>query len=266
MRKTICIMTAIIISVATVGCSSYRSSSTGLSSSTNYSDSSPQSSTSQLSTEEVTEIIELQTEPQAEETTVLATEPPTEAPKTVDDYVTTYRSESVDYTDSVGTSYSCEYAVPQINLDSVDAQKANTEIQEEGNNCINNALKSESDKTSLIYRNITYNAYLNDNVLSVVFVIDLDLNNYSYYFTYNFNVNTGKLLNNTDMTQYLSCTEEELYSRVRTTIDNHYIKQDVSNFENSMADYYYTEYNRSLSDENIKQATVYLTKDGIPYS
>lgn len=265
MRKFICIISAIIISTSVVGCTSHKGSKTNFSNSTNSSVSSSQLKESQLSTEETTEITEPQTEKQTETPTNPATEPPTEAPKTIDDYVTTYRSESINYTDDLGNHISYNFAIPQINLESVDAQTANSEIQEQGNNFIDGALECQSSKTSMICRNISYEAWLNDSILSVVFIVDLDLNSCSYYLTYNFDVNTGKLLNNSDIAQYLSCTEEELNSRIKTTIDNNYVKQDTSQFQSSMADFYYSEYNKSLSDENIEQAIVYLTDNGVPY-
>ena len=88
-----------------------------------------------------------------------------------------------------------DLVVPYINIDSNDAKKANKEIYELYENLIKKF--NENLKDEIWFTLVEYKTYTNDNIISVVITTESSGTGptiYDYY-TYNFNLNNGKILN-----------------------------------------------------------------------
>lgn len=130
--------------------------------------------------------------------------------------------EITSYKDNFGREYSVEdIKLPYINLDSEDAKKANKEIEELHKNLI------KEFKENLGYINqgmmtndciANYNSYVNGNTLSIVIDIEYGERLYKDYCTYNFDLETLKLLTYEEVYKKAGITEENISTKVENAI------------------------------------------------
>ena len=109
--------------------------------------------------------------------------------------------------------------LPNVKFSSDDAKKVNEEIEQD----FNNALDYESM--------FTYQVDLNDNYLSLAtFYIYNDINDNNYpktiIRTYNFNLDTGNLVTDTDLLKEFSVTESDIVNTLEQEFTNYY-KQEL---------------------------------------
>lgn len=109
--------------------------------------------------------------------------------------------------------------VPYINIDSEDAKKTNNEIYKLYEDLINEFNSNLKDK--IAYKIVTYKTYLNSNILSIVITTEragTSIPVYDYY-TYNFNLNNGKLLSYEELYKNLGYTDDFIENKISQSID-----------------------------------------------
>lgn len=203
--------------------------------------------------------------------TEIQTEPATEAAKVdntedyayVGDYVGVYYETSVDYTDGVGNHYNADFVIPELKMSSSDALEANDEIREECKKWIDESVEASKKKYSLICTEVSYEAWFNGRLLTLITTIKLDVNQIVYYMVYTFDVTTGEELDNEDIAeQVLKISEDELELKIKDAMLNYFV--DNCNTTNK-DDIYYEQLEQTISEDNIDDAEVYLDKSGNAY-
>jgi len=188
------------------------------------------------------------TEASTEAATEAATETaePTTAPVgTLDDYVKTAKENTVTY----GDGNTNTLRIPEILIDSADAKAANQEIESKFGAAVNSG-----DSYQGIY-SLDYEAYLNGTALSVVVISKHDGGN-TYGLAYNFDVLTGNKLDNKQICDAAGENYEEELADLREELEEYYEEKYGAMPGND------AEREKTYSDDNLRQAVMYLDNDG----
>ena len=178
-----------------------------------------------------------------------ATQAPTEVPVgTVDSYVKD--ADKASFTFSDGDTR--VYRLPEILLDSDDADAANTEIMDRFGEDIED-IKSYSDYCPVVA--LDYEAYLSDVYLSVIVKGTFDGGN-SYGLCYTFNVTTGNELNSVTLCSATGCDYNTALSTLTANLTDEYDAKYGTMPGND------SERAKTLDSANIKAAKMYLDGSG----
>lgn len=146
---------------------------------------------------------------------------------------------NADYEKNVtSSSYSTEYetyhiediVVPYINIDSVDAKTANTEIREIFSHAILTYTEGLSDKITYVDE-CSYKKYINGDVLSVILTYGEGATDvvHPIYYSYNFDLVTGNRLSYEDVYKKAGLDLSNVNLRVESAIAD-VMKDKMSNF------------------------------------
>ena len=113
------------------------------------------------------------------------------------------------------------------------------------------------------YLEICYEASLNGNILSVMIFEDWFTDSYAYR-TYNFNVETGELLDTADLLEALGISRSDYEELLGGLVSKAFTDQYGDNWEEDKAysDLYYSQKEKNDSPENIAAAKPYVDADG----
>lgn len=131
-----------------------------------------------------------------------------------------------------------DLVVPYINIDSDDAKKANKEIYELYENLIKKF--NENLKDEIWFTLVEYKTYTNDNIISVVITTESSgtgPTTYDYY-TYNFNLNNGKLLSYKEAYNITGFTESNIEDKVIRVITDALMEIYLGSTEEKYSDFY----------------------------
>ena len=87
-----------------------------------------------------------------------------------------------------------DYHVPEILLDSEGAKEINREIRE-----VCQDVMKQLDEESFVWCKVGYEAYRNDDVLSLLLTKYSTMDDYTIYYTYNLNLESGKRMDQRDL-------------------------------------------------------------------
>ena len=165
-----------------------------------------------------------------------------------------YDVDKKQYTTDFGVTYYINNIVaPYINIDSSDAKTANTEIKKSFDNAIT---KYNGEFTNV--DNFDYKNYINNDIISVML-------NYTWsgtdlpvvdYFTYNFNIKTGKLLSYEDIYSKFGYTKdsinnlmkEKINEKAAEVLNDEYYKDKLETLSNKS----YEEYKNNVNSDKIE--------------
>lgn len=149
----------------------------------------------------------------------------------------------LDHTKLISAS---DLIVPYININSNDAKNVNQEIYKLYEELINKF--NENLKEEVWFTLVEYKTYLNSNILSVVITTELagtSVPVYEYY-TYNFNLNNGKLLSYKELYKNLGYNDEDIENKVKQSIikilkeksfeDENSKNNSINNYKDSLKD------------------------------
>lgn len=136
-------------------------------------------------------------------------------------FVSDYKNVTVTEKDANNSEYTSEYRVPKILLDSEDAKKANTELEDNYNKWYNAFKSISSSQPGDILgtmKKIDYEAYVDMDILSVV--VEYTHFEYSFveYDVYNFDLKTGKRIDNKSIIQNVGVSFYNMYTALAKNI------------------------------------------------
>ena len=148
------------------------------------------------------------------------------------------------------TYYAKDIVVPYININTDDAIITNNELKQVFTNAVNTYNQGVENKTD--YVEMDYNTYINDNLASVVLWYgkgETDTVKPTYY-TYNFDLKTGKTLTFEELYQSLGFTKNQITNKITEEItekvtdiledtfpntnNTEYINKSINNYEESL--------------------------------
>lgn len=158
--------------------------------------------------------------------------------------------------------YSVNANIPLINIDSAKAQEINRQIKSDFYDKANNIMRQKDNYD--VY-NVTYVAYINGDILSVVIKSSLKEGNKSERVsikTYNYSLTKDKILNLTDLIALKNETIENVQLKITNEIKTAYTNAKI------IAAEYGNLYERDIEGEMYKvenATTFFLTDDGYIY-
>ena len=147
--------------------------------------------------------------------------------------------------------------VPKLLPFSEDAIAAQTEMEGKLNTYITDVRESYAEGLSASTKSIDYNAYLNDNVLSVVIEAE-SMFDLCFYLVYNFDIETGKRLDTEGLMTKLSILD---YTEKFTQVAKNAYEEKYQGYQNK-DELYNTQLATTVSKENIDKAMPYVAEDG----
>ena len=142
--------------------------------------------------------------------------------------------------------YELNVNIPYVNIDNENVKKINTEISNLFYNKAINVL-SETDK-NIIY-DVSYKAYVNDNILSLIIKATLKESNNpqrEIIKTYNYNLSSNEELDINKILESRNVSKEYAQSKIYETINN---ASDNANKYNQLG---YSKYLRDINDSMYK--------------
>ena len=187
------------------------------------------------------------------------TEPPSTKPAyETGVYTTVAKEETFDYTDRAGNVYKTTYLIPRINLVGADADMINKEITEKYYKDFIAAENEQANRSSLTCDSLGYERFINGNVLSVV----IKRVYYSHsvdYTVYSFNTSTCTLLDSKGVVTAIGRSYPEVKEQIRAELEKDYVnKYNTAN----PPQYYKENYEKTLSDDNMEKAKIYINEKG----
>ncbi len=158
--------------------------------------------------------------------------------------------------------YSVEVNIPEINIDSDVVKTMNTEIKSEYYNKANSIMRQQTGNT--IYK-VSYAAFLNEDILSVVLKASLKEQGKSEKVTlktYNYNITREELVTLEDLIYSKETTVQAVQNSIHQEIKAAYEKAQI------IASEYGTLYERDLESDRYKVENAkeyFLTDDGYVY-
>ena len=157
------------------------------------------------------------TEPATDPPTDPPTEPPTSVP-VVTDYVRTMR-EVVYENNTFVPPITMTFRIPEITIDSDDAREVNDEILEKYGSTMDAA---EEQNSSVANTFIDYDAYLTNDILSVVINVELGSGHSWQYSVYNFDISTGKSLTNRTLCKKIGTDWDTMKKTLSSNLEYYY--------------------------------------------
>lgn len=173
-------------------------------------------------------------------------------------YITVGRTESYSYTDNTGNVYNASYKIPQLTLESEDAQAINAEINEKFARDFANANNEITARNSLTCDALDYESHLNQNVLSIV-IRRVYFSHAVDYTVYNLDVKTGTRLGSEEL-----CAEiGRRYSDVRRALTEKLEEDYNTKYQTASHPQNYEEnHSKTVSEDNVSDAALFLDDNG----
>ena len=198
-------------------------------------------------------------------TTSTSSSTSSEAPSKVDATTEAKKVKKLDETKEIvydsytktGVGYS--YTLPYINIDSKEAKRINTQIEEYYKPIINENLQDEEE--SVFTHIIEYKSYINDNVLSLLITLNT-VHDTTEYKVYNLDIYTGKEITNSELIDIKNISEKELLDTMETVYSDFF-----ADLYKTVKDEQPEEYERNLartisSDNYSLQTPMFLNENG----
>lgn len=183
--------------------------------------------------------------------------------KSAEDYVTTEREYNVTYDgkfyitgEKSGTNNQAKCRLPQLSVDSEDAESINNDIHEEYDKVFDDI---ETYYQDYEMNRTDYVAYLNGNILSLVIETRTTNTPNSFFKVYNIDVKTGKELNNEDVVNLSNISLNEAYGQLYSKIESIYTDEQKELVD---AETYESIKGKSLDDKNIQESMFYYNENG----
>lgn len=180
----------------------------------------------------------------------------------VNDCVTAAREETFTCTDKNKNTVETTYRIPALKFDTPDALEINSDIQKQFSDAFSEAKEAESNNKSPAYDSIDYQAYVNDDIVSIIITAEDSGHSLSYR-VFNYNKTTGKRLDNDMLLSYLQRDSDDTFSDLKQALEDDYTSK--FKYENFPDDYYY-QMELTVGDEAVRQSQLFLNKQAELYA
>ncbi len=169
------------------------------------------------------------------------------APETVNinDLITNYIDTSRTVTNYDGTQEEYTYRLPQLNIQSSDAETINKDIDNRFGSLAKKDLEYYEAGFALDIYKTDYEAALNNDILSLMVNAKATYNDVEYYEGYSIDIKTGKIVSNSDLVAMSGHTEQDfldyLYSVMQPYYEQYYLNGVWRDWMESPKNMFYSE-------------------------
>ena len=158
---------------------------------------------------------------------------------------------------------SVTYRIPKINLNGSDAADANKAIKKAYSSIFTATEDAIKKKFYDVNKSLDYEAYLNGSILSVVITNAYPWNQYIEYDVYNFNVKTGKRVENKVILSAKNTTFSAAKNNIKALIRKEYVSiLDANKSSEVGLKAAKSQLTESLKDASLKKSRFYLDAKG----
>lgn len=179
----------------------------------------------------------------------------------VEDVVSSYWEETLEWVDKPGNACSLPIAIPQIHPFSDDAIRCEKEIFDILFPIAEETLTHMEEKLSQSWAKIGYEAFVNEDVLSLVIVKETDYDLTEYH-VYNLDLSTGEQLTREGLLEKLAVSEADFKAAAESAVEETFVNRYGEKGKNADQDFYQEQLERSLSKENLEKTEIYLDAEG----
>lgn len=200
------------------------------------------------------------------------TEPPLqiyilpEVPETVisgpsDMLIGIYDEGSYTWNDAGGNQCTFTYRIPDLAPISYSAIEVQQEINQRFQQLHDEQVTNIKELYSPFVLSLTYDSYCAEGVLSIVLTEECDWDKTNYY-VYNLELETGRLLNDTQLLQKLEISEDAFLSAARASAELSYTEHNGPVDNSYDSSYSQEQLDMTLSIENIAAAQLFVNAEG----
>lgn len=201
-----------------------------------------------------------QTQPEAEADAAEEEEELGGSVGTVESYWYESDSGSGTYVDGVGNEMTYTYAVPAFNVDSPDASDMNEELELVAGTAIAEMKEAEENAYSLMYTSVSYEAYQNGDIVSLLLILNTDIEVVEYA-VFNLNVVTGERASGAEMVMYAGMTEDAFVEAAQNATEAKFM--ELYDGLQDQVDYFDEQYAKTMSADVFSlSAPMYLNGEG----
>ncbi len=175
--------------------------------------------------------------------------PETTAPLSVESYIKIYKEDTY-YNNTRKSDFT--YVMPLFAIDSADAEAINSELTAAYDEALKQIQFYQTQPFNDGTYNVSYEAYLNDSILSLCVKEDRPASATTYH-AYNIDVATGREVKNDGIAAHFGTTTKALHDNILAAVDSGY----RSKFSNS-AERNTSRYQKTVSDDNINAARLFI--------
>lgn len=184
---------------------------------------------------------------------------PEKAP--VEDVVSSYWEETLEWVDKPGNACRLPIAIPQIYPFSEDAIRCEKEIFDVLFPIAEETLANMEEELSQSWAKIGYEAFVNGDVLSLLIVKET-VYDLTEYHVYNLDLSTGKQLTREGLLEKLAVSEADFKAAAETAVEETFVNRYGEKEKSYDQDFYQEQLDRSLSKENLEKTEIYLDAEG----
>ena len=174
----------------------------------------------------------------------------------VDDYIELYSQESFYHK---RFKKDTDYSLPLLKVSSDDAAVFNQKMKSIYDEILKKLSSGEPVDFMDLPLRVSYEAYLNDGILSLCIKRDNGLNNYIFY-VINIDIHSGGRLNNDEILSRLGVTFDGIRDDIRSSLKKAYMSEYGSAYE-QMDSETKAYCDKSFSDEKIEEVSLYFSSD-----
>lgn len=152
-----------------------------------------------------------------------------------------------------------DYSFPLLKVSSDDANAFNDEMKAVYDDFLEKLSSGQSVDFMDMPLGVSYEANINDNILSLCITRNNGLNNYTF-FVINLDVDTSEKLSNNDILDYLGVTFDRIREDIRSSLKTAYMNEYGSAYDqmdSNTKDYC----DKSFSDDSIEKVSLYLSSN-----
>ncbi len=187
----------------------------------------------------------------------------TTAPRRAEDLVEVRQQVHLLGADGVGNTYDYTYTVPGFTLDSQDAAACNQAILETCTSYIEESQEADREGYSVLCMGIGYDAWLWEEVLTLLVTVDSDWGN-TEYLLYQLDADTGARLQTGDLAARLGLSQADFAQAARAAMESTF-RTMFQGAEETAGDFYQTQLDKTVAGENVSKAQLYLGEGGAPF-
>ena len=178
-----------------------------------------------------------------------------------DYYVRTRVNKSYLFGYNQNNNWVVSIRIPELLLTSTDAENVNKEIRNNFDELVNYCDNSSPTSPPDLFE-IDYECFINGDILSLVINQDFMSNSFVQYYTYNFNVKTGKRVYNSYILNYLGVSPETARAEIINAVctDDCYYFPDSNAFIRSQIE---DSMQKSLTNTNLNRAVYFISGSGM---
>lgn len=158
-------------------------------------------------------------------------------PNSLSEWVFTNYDETFSWRDSVGNLNTVRITLPAITPVGDFAVDFNEEVRQLGGYILDDVLLSQTSKTSTHITKVSYEAYLNDDILSILLIRNTDTD-YIIYHTWSFDLDDRKALRTADLSEAFLDMDYPSFILATNAITAYHFQARYNEYIESMEDQY----------------------------